>query len=91
MRKWTETIKPWSQLNSNTLYKLRVIDIKRINDPKAMEVDVEFTEQPQLGRRITFLLSLPIRPVGRQLSFSFRAICRSNLRAQFRHGTPSAR
>ena len=69
MRKWTETIKPWSQLNSNTLYKLRVIDIKRINDPKAMEVDVEFTEQPQLGRRITFLLSLPIRPSGPTAEF----------------------
>jgi len=64
MRKWTETVKPWPQLNPDTLYKLQVVGIKRISNPRAMEVEVEFTEQPQLGRRITIHLPLPIRPSG---------------------------
>lgn len=80
MRKWIEKIVPWPRLNRDTLYKLRVVNIKRINNPKAIEVNVEFTEQPQLGRRITFLLPLPIRPSGPNAEFFIS--CRMQIESQ---------
>ena len=62
MRKWTETVKPYPELVSHKAYVTSIKNITRVG--KRIEVQLEFSEQPQQGRRLTTHLPLPIRPEG---------------------------
>ena len=64
MRKWTETVKKFPPLQRERSYRVRVIDVRKDNEAKSMEVTLGFLISDQLGRRIATLLNLPIRPDG---------------------------
>lgn len=62
MRKWTETVKPWPALAARHFYEAQVVNIRKTN--KQIEVTVRLLQEPMLGRIVSFLLPLPIRPAG---------------------------
>lgn len=64
MRKWIEIIRPYPQLRREQPYRVRVVDIRKDFESKAIEVTLEFLESNQCGRRIRGALNLPIRPNG---------------------------
>jgi len=64
MRKWQETVQSFPRLQRERPYTLRVIDVRKDVETKAMEVTLEFLEPDQCGRQIRVPLSLPIRPDG---------------------------
>lgn len=80
MRKWTETVKSFPQIQREHLYNLRVVDIRKNTLTKMMEVTLEFLESDQLERRITAHLSLPIRPDG--LTAEYFRSCRMEVKPQ---------
>jgi len=72
MRKWQETVRPFPQLQRKQSYRVRVIDVRKDDEAKAMEVTFEFLAANQIGRQIAVFLSLPIRHCGLTADY-FRA------------------
>jgi hypothetical protein len=62
MRKWTEIVKPYSELVKYKAYRTCIKNVARVD--KTIEVQLEFLDQPQQFRRLTIHLPLPIRPEG---------------------------
>jgi len=80
MRKWQETVKRFPQLQREQSYRVRVIDVRKDNEAKAMEVTLEVLEPNQLGRQVAILLSLPIRHNG--LTADFFRSCHIEVKPQ---------
>ena len=82
MRQWTETIKPWPTLCRNRLYRIRVTAIRKSPQAKAIQLEGEFLDGQQNGRKLSETLELPIRPEGRTANY-FRA-CGQEVKLQAR-------
>jgi len=62
MRKWIETVKPYPELVKHRPYSTCIKNVTRVD--KTIEIQLEFLDQPQQGRRLTIYLPRPIRPEG---------------------------
>jgi hypothetical protein len=82
MRKWTEVVKPYQDLVGGAFYKVKVKNIRKTASPRAVEIELEFLDASQQGRRTVIQLPLPIRHGS--LSASFFSACGLTV-------TPSAR
>jgi hypothetical protein len=69
-RKWLEPIRPWPRLVRNRPYSCRVIDVRKAS--QGIAVELVHLHEPQVGRRHTLVLPLPLRPEGLGPQF-FRA------------------
>ena len=71
-RKWIETIRPWPKLKGHDTYRCRVLDVQKSDAPPGIVVELEHLNAPNVGRRHSILLPLPMRPEGLGPQF-FRA------------------
>jgi len=69
-RKWLELIRPWPRLVRNRPYSCSVIDVRKVS--QGIAVELAHLDEPQVGRRHTLVLQLPLRPEGLGPQF-FRA------------------
>lgn len=61
-RKWLEPVRPWPRLARNKPYSCRVSDVHKV--PDGIAVELAHLDEPQVGRRHTLVLPLPLRPEG---------------------------
>ena len=68
-RKKMLRVEPWPAYDRETDYPLSVLSVKWGADGKSLVVKLVHLAEPQLGRSVELILSLPVRPEGLAASF----------------------